>query len=351
MNAESNETKNADSALDLLLTSKQSAVPAPMSEQARSRARLFVYFGLVLLAMLSILYALWWRAPQDFPADAYITVERGMTLGGVSILLPEKNVIHSPFWFKAWGTLLGGNRGLKAGTYYFSAPLSVVRLAWRMTYGIENRRMTRVTIPEGLSNGEIAALLQDAMPDFDRARFEKVAAKKEGYLFPDTYSFKAGSSAEEIIAEMERNFAERVLPLEAAIRDFGRSFRDVVIMASLIEGEVRTAETRRQVSGILWKRLDRGMPLQVDAVFPYIIGRNTFEITTDNLKMDSPYNTYRFAGLPLGPINNPGLDAITAAITPTPSNFMYYLTDPEGDIHYATTHAEHLVNRAKYLGK
>ena len=220
-----------------------------------------------------------------------------------------------------------------------------------MTYGIENRRMTRVTIPEGLSNGEIAALLQDAMPDFDRARFEKVAAKKEGYLFPDTYSFKAGSSAEEIIAEMERNFAERVLPLEAAIRDFGRSFRDVVIMASLIEGEVRTAETRRQVSGILWKRLDRGMPLQVDAVFPYIIGRNTFEITTDDLKMDSPYNTYRFAGLPLGPINNPGLDAITAAITPTPSNFMYYLTDPEGDIHYATTHAEHLVNRAKYLGK
>jgi len=177
------------------------------------------------------------------------------------------------------------------------------------------------------------------------------AIKKEGYLFPDTYIFPAGATEEDVIKEMEENFAKRILPLQTQIRDFKRPLKDVLIMASLVEGEVRTTETRRQVSGILWKRLQLGMPLQVDAVFPYIIGKNTFEVTTDDLKIDSPYNTYLYVGLPPGPINNPGLDAITAAITPTPSNFLYYLTDLAGQIHYAATHAEHLINRAKYLGK
>lgn len=346
-----NETKGVDSALDFLLAPKQSIIPLPGSLRAQSRLRFFLHFGWIFFVALSILYVLWWRAPREFPAGMHITVERGTTLNETTVFLTGKDVIRSPFWFKAWSVILGGSRGVKAGTYYFSAPLSVIPLAWRMTRGAEYRETIRVTVPEGLSNAKVATLLQNILPGFDSARFERIAAKKEGYLFPDTYFFKVGSSAEEIITEMEQNFAEQVRPLQSTLRDFGRPLRDVIIMASLIEGEVRTAEARRQVSGILWKRLELGMPLQVDAVFAYIIGRNTVAVTTDDLKIDSPYNTYRFAGLPPGPINNPGLDAITAAITPTSSNFLYYLTDSEGQIHYATTHAEHLVNRAKYLGK
>ena len=343
--------KRVDSALDFLLTPQQNAIPIPAPVQTQSRFRLFLYFGGVFLVTLSILHMLWWRAPREFPAEAQIGVPKGMTIGNVSKLLAEKDIVRSPFWFKAWSVLLGGKTGLKAGEYYFSEPISVAGLAWRLSRGIEQRKIVRVTVPEGLSNKRIAEIFSNALSDFDAKRFQELSTRKEGYLFPDTYIFPAGATEEDVIKEMEENFAKRILPLQTQIRDFKRPLKDVLIMASLVEGEVRTTETRRQVSGILWKRLQLGMPLQVDAVFPYIIGKNTFEVTTDDLKIDSPYNTYLYVGLPPGPINNPGLDAITAAITPTPSNFLYYLTDLAGQIHYAATHAEHLINRAKYLGK
>ena len=148
-----------------------------------------------------------------------------------------------------------------------------------------------------------------------------------------------------------RKFERRLAPLAKRIADFGKPLHDVLTMASLVEGEARTREARRHIAGILWHRVELGMPLQVDAVFPYILGKNTYEVTTEDLRVDSPYNTYRYTGLPPGPINNPSLDAITAALNPTPSNYLYYLSDKEGIMHYATTHEEHLINRAKYLGK
>lgn len=120
-------------------------------------------------------------------------------------------------------------------------------------------------------------------------------------------------------------------------------------MASLLEEEARTTETRKMVSGILWKRLSAGMPLQVDAVFPYIIGKNTFEITLKDLEFDSPYNTYKYKGLPPGPISNPGKDSILAAIYPTKSDYWFYLSDKNGLMHYAITFDEHKINKAKYL--
>jgi UPF0755 protein len=122
-------------------------------------------------------------------------------------------------------------------------------------------------------------------------------------------------------------------------------------MASLVEEEARTLETRRTIAGILWKRLKLGMPLQVDAVFPYIIGKNTYELSIGDLALDSPYNTYKYAGLPPAPITNPGLDAMLAAVTPTDSPYLYYLSDRNGKMHYARTHDGHLANKAAYLGR
>ena len=123
--------------------------------------------------------------------------------------------------------------------------------------------------------------------------------------------------------------------------------KDIVIMASLIEKEVPDSDDRKIVSGILWKRLDIGMPLQVDAVFPYLTGRR--EILSDDLKIDSPYNTYLYKGLPPGPIANPGLDAIEAARNPKSSSYFYYLSGKDGKTHFAKTFAEHLKNKEKYL--
>ncbi len=120
-------------------------------------------------------------------------------------------------------------------------------------------------------------------------------------------------------------------------------------MASLLEKETKADEDRRIVSGILWHRIDIGMALQVDAVFGYIKGIDTYHPTAADLEIKSPYNTYLNRDLPPGPIGNPGKDALLAALMPEPSSYLYYLTDESGALHYAATFDEHKANKAKYL--
>lgn len=127
-----------------------------------------------------------------------------------------------------------------------------------------------------------------------------------------------------------------------------RKISDVIIMASILEGEALPKD-RQVVAGILWKRLSIGMPLQVDATFRYINGKGTYDLTADDLKIDSPYNTYIHKGLPPGPISNPGIDAISASLNPIPTKYLYYLTEKDGTIHYAKTFTEHIANKNKYL--
>ncbi|MBI4133443.1 endolytic transglycosylase MltG, partial [Candidatus Uhrbacteria bacterium] len=122
-----------------------------------------------------------------------------------------------------------------------------------------------------------------------------------------------------------------------------------LILASYLEREVPEFEDRRIVAGILLRRMQLGMPLQVDAVFGYIFGRDTYPPSLEDLKVDSPYNTYTHTGLPPGPINNPGLESIEAVLNPTKTDYLYYLTDTDGFMHYATTYAGHQTNQRKYL--
>src|SRR3989338_8316927 len=120
-------------------------------------------------------------------------------------------------------------------------------------------------------------------------------------------------------------------------------------MASLLEEEVKSTEDRKLVAGILWKRLSLNMGLNVDAALTYVLGKTSHELTQEDLKYDSPYNTYRYRGLPPGPISNSGLDAILAALRPTSSQYLYYLTDKDGSVHYAKNLEEHKINKFRYL--
>jgi len=120
-------------------------------------------------------------------------------------------------------------------------------------------------------------------------------------------------------------------------------------MASLLEEEARTLETRRMISGILWHRIDIDMPLQVDAVFPYILGKNTYEVTLEELKIDSPYNTYKYKGLPFGPISNPGLSSLSAAANPIENDNIFYLADVKGNTYYSKTFDEHKRKKSLYV--
>jgi UPF0755 protein len=151
--------------------------------------------------------------------------------------------------------------------------------------------------------------------------------------------------AVEIVERMRENFDARVTGLALG----GRSLSDTVTMASLLEKEARSDEHRRLVAGVLYNRLVKNMPLQVDAVFGYIFNRDTYSPSPTDLKVDSPYNTYTHRGLPPGPINNPGIAALTAAANPTETNYLYYLTGKDGTMYYATTYEGHKLNLQNYL--
>jgi UPF0755 protein len=138
---------------------------------------------------------------------------------------------------------------------------------------------------------------------------------------------------------MESNFKEKAGDVEP----------EIIVMASILEKEALTPEDKKIVSGILWKRLETGMLLQVDAVFMYIMGKKSSDLTLGDLKIDSPYNTYLYKGLPPSPICNPGIESIEASLNPTASSYWYYLSDKNLNIHFAKNFDEHKLNKAEYL--
>ncbi len=173
----------------------------------------------------------------------------------------------------------------------------------------------------------------------------------EGYLYPDTYFVTTGDfEPKDFLTRMLTTFRSRVIDeLGADIGASGRTTHEIVTMASLIEEETRTADERPAVSGILWKRFDGEIGLGVDAAVRYIIDKPRGAITVSDLDIDSAYNLRKYRGLPPGPIANPGIASIKAALRPKDSPYWYYLHDSQGRIHYAVTNDEHNRNRALYL--
>lgn len=322
---------------------------------ARERARSARYDARIktagalggVLAIAVILAVL--TPPPGFPHRTLVRVEPGAALSDVSRMLSERGLIRSKKMFLGLAILMGGERGVIAGAYLFTEPANMLAIARRLTSGDYGDAVVRVTIPEGFSSREIALLFSQKLESFDTERFRVLAGDREGYLFPDTYFLSLTAGPEDVLAVMEANFERRISSLNEEIRRFGRSRAEIITMASIIELEAPAADDRRIISGILWERLRIGMPLQVDAAFVYINGKGSRELTVDDLALDSPYNTYRYRGLPKGPIGNPGLDAIEAALRPTKTPYLYYLSDSKGTMHYARTFEEHKRNRERYL--
>jgi UPF0755 protein len=244
--------------------------------------------------------------------------------------------------------VLGEGEELQAGAYVFQRHMNVFAVAREFLTRGSKVEPVRLTFPEGVTIREMALLLVDAIPDFDAKRFEELATPYEGFLFPDTYLIAPDATPEEIISLLRETFDARIQELEPELQRFGKPQKDVIIMASLLEKEARSSEVRRTISGILWRRIELGMPLQVDAVFGYIQGRETFHPNYSDLAVDSPYNTYTNRGLPPGAIANPGIEAIRAAATPIKTKYLFYLSDGEGRMHYAADFEGHVLNRQRY---
>ncbi len=314
-----------------------------------SKLKLTIY--IVVFALSASLLGLFAYLPSnDFPLGQIVTIYSGDTLQGVALNLKESNVIRSPFMFRLAVSFLGGEKKLIAGDYLLDKKEGPLDLAYRITQGKFHTLNFKATIPEGWNSLQIAEYLKRNLKNFDSQKFIELAKDKEGYLFPDTYFLSPTIKPEVVVETMTNNFKNQIKKVPD-LEKSEHTVNEIIIMASILEEEARTTESRRMVAGILWKRLEMGMPLQVDSTFLYINGKTTYELTAEDLKINSPYNTYKFKGLPSGPISNPGLDAISSAINPIESKYLYFLSSKSGNMYYATTFEQHKRNKELYLNK
>lgn len=294
----------------------------------------------IALAAFLLFATFFWRVflspPKHFPSGRVVRIEKGLNLQEISSKLSDKGVIKSRWAFVFFTEVLNKAREIKYGDYIFNEPVSVFGIINRMVKGEFGVKLVKITVPEGSDNRDIAEIFS-GFENFNKAEFLDKTKKYEGYLFPDTYLILPTAETDEIIKAMRDNFNAKI----------GKIDPEILTMASLIEKESPQGKERKIISGILWKRLKIGMPLQVDAVFPYLTRRE--KIFLADLKINSPYNTYLHKGLPPGPIANPGPNAIDAALHPKKSPYLYYLHDKNGRIHFAKTYKEHLKNKEKYL--
>lgn len=306
------------------------------------------YIIATILAVILIILGITSRPPADFPSGIDISLEKNTSLSALSKNLEEKKIISSELLFKVAVVILGGQKGVKAGDYRFSRPQDIWVVALRFVKGDHGQNRVTVTIPEGTNVKDMAEILEDKLPKFNASSFISIASQYEGHLFPDTYFFFENTSPEGVVETMLSRFEQKVDTVKARINSFGKPFEDIITMASIVEKETYPDESRRVVAGILWKRLEEGMPLQVDAPFYYITGKKG-NFSSEDLKIDSPYNTYLYKGLPKGPISNPSLSAILDTVTPLETPYWFYLTDEDGEMRYAETYDGHLANIDRYL--
>lgn len=273
-------------------------------------------------------------------------IEAGQGLKEISKNLEAHGIIRSDKTFILYTKLRGLETSLRQGRYQISASGNTKTILEILTN--PERGVVKVTIPEGFSVRNIDERLTQIgimLP----GEFSARALALEGLLFPDTYSiFSRNFDPEDLIKKMQDNFLKKLTSdLLQEIEKRKRTLPQIIIMASILEKEVRTEKDYPLVAGILWKRLDHDWALQADATLLY--GKSTSIITQKELNEDSPYNTRKFKGLPPTPINNPGIKTIRASIFSEESPYWFYLTDSEGNVHYAKTNEEQNENRRRYL--
>ncbi len=307
--------------------------------------------GLILLGLLTLFAAVHFLdAPTEgFPIDKHIRIVEGSSLRDISIHLEDAHVIRSPLLFRVSIMLHDKQASLNAGAYVFTKPHSTLGVARAFIDQSAFVPLVRVTIPEGATLSQFDALLASALPAINAGDIVRATEQREGVLFPDTYDISEYDTAEDIVKLLSDTFERKLAPFRAELDADPLSQGGIIILASLVEKEAKSPESMKLVAGILRTRLERSMPLQVDATFAYELGKTSDELTHDDLHNNSPYNTYRLKGLPPTPINSPGLTAIDAVLHPTASDYLYYLTDRDGNFHYAKTFDEHKLHKAQYL--
>lgn len=325
----------------------------------------------VLLGIIFFLLLLlggWFNSKQQYqPVDAsdkttiQLTVPEGSNAAQVASLLKDKDLIRSEKAFLKYCRHENLDARLKAGSFSLSRSMSVMEISSQLVTG--QNAANSITIPEGYTVKEIGRLLQEkegikpedwqqALQDdyqFDFLPPQDRPNRLEGYLFPDTYVFAEDDDAHAMIKQMLENFASR-WDKEFAGMMAGKNMdrHEVIIIASLVEREAQKAEERQRIAGVIYNRLAIHMPLQIDATVLYSLGTHKNTVNNADLKVDSPYNTYLYPGLPAGPISCPGSASIAAALQPEKNEYYYYVSRGDGSHQFSKTFTEHQAAIRKY---
>jgi UPF0755 protein len=281
-------------------------------------------------------------------------VPRGATLRVAAESLASAGVVQNATMFRLYAMLRGSDRSIQAGTYVFQRGVSWGEVVddLRGGKGLEHA----ITIPEGWSLYQIVpqlARVLDAPIDSVRAAVRDTALLHaldvptptlEGYLFPDTYVFPDGTTPRAAVRVMVDRFQRVWQPeWDQRLQALAMSRQDVMALASIVEKEARLPEERPVIAAVYLNRLKRGMLLQADPTVQYALGRHVARVTFKDLEIDSPYNTYRHAGLPPGPIASPGRPAIVASLNPANVPYLYFVAHPDGHHEFTTDFAAHSV--------
>jgi UPF0755 protein len=331
-----------------------------MQRQARRRRRILLaaVLGVVFLALVRFWTQFAPASKSHTPTK--VDIPQGAGVGDIAERLEQEHIIRSGVAFQVYVRFKGEGKRFRAGQYVLFPDMRLSQVVRALNQGpngdYDDR--PRVTIPEGYTLVQIADLLATkgvvSKEQFlaivtDPKEIKKLPAafplpeeNLEGYLFPDTYFFRKNESAVKVVEEMLMNFSTRFYrPYQQEMTNRKRDLHTIVTVAAMVEREAKVADDRARIAGVIFNRLDKKMKLEIDATVLYALGKHKQRVTFADLKVDSPYNTYRVAGLPPGGIANPGLSSLVAALLPETHDYLYYVARPNGEHLFSTNKAEH----------
>lgn len=326
-----------------------------------------IHIALFFCVVIFSLFAIEVYLPKSFGNHETIlyTIQKGVGDEDVAKELKNLGIIKNRLLFEVYVIVSGNHGKIEAGTYEVSSSMSMATLVKKFASG--DIASKKFTIIEGWDIRDIANYFEEKKlfakedflllakenwsQDFLLLKGKPEDLNLEGYLFPDTYEISLEQGTREVVAMMLANFTLKITPeIKQEIEHQGKSLFQIVTMASIIEKEVKSLNDKKIVSGILWKRIKNGVPLQVDATVNYITGKNDAKVDLEDTEIDSPYNTYKYYGLPKGPIANPGIESILAALYPIESDYWYYLSaDNSGETIFSKTLEEHNAAIIRYF--
>lgn len=327
-----------------------------ISKYMKLSYRITLFFVVVLI--IGVSSALFYKegilpADRDNKTVKLFVIKPGENLNLISNRLESEHLIRSKLVFFVVVKQLGIEKKIQYGDFRLSPSMSAREIAKEFTVGSLDKW---VTVQEGLRREEIAQIMSAEL-GIPEVEFEKASQGLEGYLFPDTYLIPKTASADDAVAILKNNFENRYSPeMKAQARKKGLTDLEIITLASIVEREARLEVDRPKVASIILRRIKEGHPLEVDATIQYALGYQPGAktwwkgaITNDDKESPSLYNTYKRQGLPPGPISNPGLSSIQAALSADPTTpYLFYVADSKGRTYYGRTFEEHQQNIKKY---